>query len=71
LWWTSPARGNDPDDLKSAAGEIFVGIRKHLLRSGVGSTWSAFARDTLAPLISTKMMVYCELRDDIFGVETF
>jgi energy-coupling factor transporter ATP-binding protein EcfA2 len=60
-------RGNDPDDLKSAAGSIYIGLRRLLGLTRAGSTWHAFARDTLSPLIGREMTVYAELRADIFG----
>ena len=61
------ARGNDADDIKSAAGAIYVRVRKALALSGSGSTWSAFARGKLAPLVKPGMTTYDELRRDIFG----
>ena len=60
-------RGHDPDDLKPAAGETYNGIRKLFSLSGAGSDWTAFAKATLAPLFGTQMLVYSELRRDIFG----
>jgi hypothetical protein len=63
----SIARGNDPDDVKSAAGSIYVGLRKLLGLTAAGQSWDAFARDTLAPLISVDLSVYQELRQDVFG----
>lgn len=63
----SVARGNDTDDLKSAGGSIYTRLRTLLALTGAGATWNAFARDTLAPLVSTDMTVYAELRRDIFG----
>lgn len=61
------ARGNDPDDIKKAAGGIYNGLRRLLLLTGAGSDWNAFARDTLAPLLQPGMAAYSELRNDIFG----
>ncbi|MFI2709157.1 AAA family ATPase [Micromonospora sp. NPDC018662] len=63
----SIARNNDPDDMKSAAGEVFVGLRRLLVLTKAGSDWVAFARDTLAPLIGPEMQVYRELKEEIFG----
>jgi len=63
----SVSRGNDPDDLKKAAGEFYSDARKELTLSGAGSTWNAFAKVTLAPLVRPGMSVYQQLKDDIFG----
>ena len=63
----SVERGNDADDIKSAAGELYNGLRRLLQLTAAGSNWSAFARDTLAPLIRPGMSVYDELDNDIFG----
>lgn len=63
----SIGRGNDADDLKKAAGEFYHGVRKELTLSGAGSSWNAFARATLAPLVRPGMSVYEELKYDIFG----
>lgn len=60
-------RGNDPDDLKKAAGEFYNHVRKELTLSGAGSSWNAFARVTLAPLMQPGMVPYEQLKDDIFG----
>ncbi|MFC7500561.1 AAA family ATPase [Nocardioides sp. GCM10030258] len=60
-------QGHDPDDLKKAAGQIYNDIRRLLTLSGAGSDWTAFAKATLAPLFSTDMNVYADLRQDIFG----
>jgi hypothetical protein len=63
----SISRGNDPDDLKKAAGEFYNKARKELTLSAAGSSWNAFARATLAPLVRPGMRVYDQLKDDIFG----
>ncbi|MNX96851.1 hypothetical protein D3C86_1291920 [compost metagenome] len=65
----SVGRGNCVDDVKSAAPEIYVSIKKILGVTGVGDNQLAFCRNTLAPLIGPEMSVYQELRRDIFGVE--
>ncbi len=65
----SIGRGNDPDDMKKAAGEFYNGVRRELTLSGVGSSWNAFARATLAPLVRPGMSVYDQLKDDIFGAD--
>jgi predicted ATPase len=59
-------RGNQPDDLKSAAGDVFTHTVKALALVGAGNDTQAFLRDTLAPLVPGT--VACdELRQDIFG----
>jgi hypothetical protein len=63
----SVGRGNPPDDLKSAAGELFNEIRRILQLVGRGNDQPAFARSTLAPLIRNGMNTYAELRQAIFG----
>jgi AAA domain, putative AbiEii toxin, Type IV TA system len=62
----SIARGNPPDDLKSAAGEIFNSTRQILQIVGGGNDQRAFARSTLAPLVLPGTNTYNELRRVIF-----
>jgi predicted ATPase len=63
----SISRGNDPDDMKRAASQ-FVNKARGLLnvRSG-GSDTASFLRDTVAPCVRPGMVVYDELRADVFG----
>lgn len=61
------ARGRPIDDMKSAAGETFVAVRKILQVTQGGNTARSFMRDTLAPLVTPTMKVYLELKQDIFG----
>lgn len=63
----SIGRGNDPDDIKSAAGSIYTRLRRLLFLTSAGSDWNAFARGTLAPLLRTGMTPYEDLKRDIFG----
>lgn len=63
----SVGRGNDVDDVKSAAGAIYVGLRQLLALVGAGNTTETFLTDTMAPLVRTDTNVYAALRDDIFG----
>ena len=56
-----------PDDLKPAAGQIFIACRKILNLTQRGNTAEEFARETLAPMVKPGMTVYDELREDIFG----
>ncbi|MGD1055869.1 MAG: ATP-binding protein, partial [Solirubrobacteraceae bacterium] len=62
----SVARGNDPDDIKSAAGDIFNGVRKILETPQLGNTTEAFLSDTMAPLLVPGMTVYEDLKKDLF-----
>ena len=54
------------DDLKPAAGQIFIACRRMLQLTRRGNTAEEFARETLAPLVRPEMNVYKELRRDIF-----
>ena len=54
-------RGKPEDDLKSAAGEIWVKLKLLLRFQRAGNTPDAFMRDTLAPLITPSMAVYAEM----------
>ena len=63
------SRGKDVTDIKSAAGEMIDGIRRRLSLRNAGNTTSAFLRDTMAPLITPDIMVYQQLKTDIFGEE--
>lgn len=63
----SVARGNAPDDLKSATGDIYVGAKKLLALTQCGNTVEAFMRDTLAPLITPGSTVYRDLEATIFS----
>jgi hypothetical protein len=58
----SAGRGNARDDLKSAAGEIYVGLKKLLGLQRPGNNVDAFMRDTLAPLIVPGMASYQRLK---------
>lgn len=54
----SVLRGNPSDDLKSASGEIYVGLKRLLGLQRCGNTTDTFMRDTLAPLIQPPMRTY-------------
>lgn len=60
-------RGKSPDDYKSAAGEFYVALRKLLELTQSGTTFSAFATESLAPLIKPGTQVYAALKSEIFG----
>jgi predicted ATPase len=59
---SSIARGNRSDDLKSASGEIFIGLRRLLDLKRCGDNTESFMRDTLAPLITPYMPTYASLK---------
>lgn len=63
----SVGRGNPEDDLKSARGDIYTGIKKVLGLTQCGNNPDAFIRDTLAPLVTPEVTVYKELEADVFG----
>lgn len=56
------------DDVKQISGQLYVAIKSLLNLRQCGNTHESFARDTLAPLITSDMEVYKLLRKDIFGV---
>lgn len=62
----SKERNHPFDDLKSAAGEIYTGIKRELQLTQMGNEHKTFLRDTLAPLITSDTNTYKELRKDIF-----
>ena len=61
--------GSPQDDLKPACGEIYVACKNILGLTRCGNNAKTFMRDTLAPLVQPRMVVYEELRRDIFGSE--
>lgn len=63
----SRERGNAADDIKSASGEIYVEIKKALKLVQVGNTAKQFMRDSLAPVLTSDMQVYKDLKSEIFG----
>ena len=61
------ARPDDPpDDLKPASGEIYNACKKILRLTQCGNDAKTFMRDPLAPLIKPGMVVYEQLKRDIF-----
>lgn len=64
----SVSRGNPNDDLKRAAGEIYIKAKTILGLTGMGSDQKSFMRSTLAPLIKPEMKTYKTLKKDIFQV---
>jgi len=61
----STGRGNDIDDIKSAAGQIVNDLRTLLGIRGGGSSTHAFLRDTMAPLVTADTAVYAQLAADL------
>jgi len=61
----SVSRANSPDDLKSAAGDIYVGLKQLLSLERAGNDSNAFMRDTLASLILPGMATYEKLKSAI------
>ena len=55
------------DDVKQISGPLYVAVKSLLNLRQCGNTHESFARDTLAPLITSDMEVYRLLRKDIFG----
>lgn len=62
---SSKERGNPEDDIKSASGEIYTGLKELLSLSQCGNNTDAFMRDTLAPLITTDTQLYKQLKEEI------
>jgi len=62
----SVTRGNPPDDVKSASGDIFTEIKRILGLTQCGNNKCAFIRDTLTPLVTEDTAVYEELENEIF-----
>jgi hypothetical protein len=63
----SVGRGNPADDLKSAAGEMIVELKRALGITRGGNSTDAFLRDTLAPLIRPGMPTYVWMRQATIG----
>ena len=58
--------GDAADDLKPASGDIYNACKFILELTNPGNNAKTFMRDTLAPLIRPGMVVYDELKRDIF-----
>lgn len=63
----SKNRTNPADDVKSASGEIYNGLKKILGLTQCGNDTHSFLRDTMAALLTTDMDLYKELKQCIFG----
>lgn len=62
------SQGHPSDDIKKAAGAIYVSAKQTLSLTQVGNDAPAFARNTLSKLIKPGMAIYSRLRTDVFGV---
>ena len=56
-----------PDDLKPASGLIYNACKSKLGLTQCGNDAKEFARQTLAPIVKPGMVVYEQLKQDIFG----
>ena len=63
----SISRGNPIDDIKSAAGKIYVELKRVLKLTQCGNSTEAFLSDTIAPLVTSDTKIYAELKNEIFG----
>lgn len=63
----SSGRGNAPDDIKSARGDIYNALKNILALTQCGNNADSFIRDTMAPLLTSEMDIYKELEEEIFG----
>ncbi|MFO1074301.1 MAG: hypothetical protein U1E17_16780 [Geminicoccaceae bacterium] len=56
------------DDVKSSSGFIYNMLKQRLRLNKSGSNAKEFIRSVLAPIITSDMNVYQELRKDIFDI---
>lgn len=63
----SVSRANAPDDIKSAASQIYSFVKQDLGLTACGNDQASFARECLAPLIEPGLATYQDLKVDIFG----
>lgn len=63
----SVTRGNPIDDIKSASGEIYVGLKRILALTRCGNKTHTFLRDTMAPLVTEDTNIYQLLEQEIFS----
>ncbi|MBI0075067.1 AAA family ATPase [Commensalibacter sp. M0357] len=61
----SVSRKHAEDDLKSASGQIYIGLKKLLNLSRCGNDHITFMRDTMCPLITPDTKLYKEMERDI------
>jgi predicted ATPase len=60
-------QGKPADDIKSAAGLIYVGAKRLLELSHAGGDTVAFLRFTMLPLLTHETATYKQLKHDVFG----
>lgn len=63
----SRSRNNAPDDVKSAAGDIYTELKNLLSLTSCGNNTEAFLKHTMTPLVTEETDVYKTLKADIFG----
>ena len=61
------AAGKPTNDIKWISGPLYNEAKRRLALVGCGNNATAFARDTLAPLITQETAIYRELEEDVFG----
>lgn len=64
---SSVAAGGPPDDLKRAAGDIYNAAKRLFPEAKLGSNKRAFMSGICAPLVTGQVVLYTQLRNDIFG----
>ena len=64
---TIQSQGKPKDDIKSAAGLIYAEVKRLLELTEVGNDAKSFARNVLAPLVTSDKKTYQELRQAVFG----
>lgn len=66
----SVLQNHPADDIKSARGEIYLGLKNTLGLTKCGNTADTFIRDTMAPLVTPDTEIYKQLEQEIFGEQT-
>ena len=61
------SQGKPADDIKSARGEIYLGLKQTLGLLHCGNSADAFIRDTMAPLVTEDTEIFRLLETDIWG----
>jgi predicted ATPase len=61
----SVGRKNAPDDIKSASGDIYVGLKKLLMLTRCGNNADMFMRDVMAELVTPETTRYQEMENNI------
>ena len=57
--------GNAPDDIKSASGDIYVGLKRLLGLIRCGNNADMFMRDVMAEYLTEETKVYREMEETI------